>query len=117
MNTIPGLVIDVQTRRPALGFGTGGVSGPGLRPVGVLATWKVRRALPSVPILGLGGVTCAEDALQYLLAGATLVGIGTAALADPRLPERIVRDLGMWCARHGVARVTDLMGRVEWPTT
>ena len=116
VNTIPGLVIDVQTRRPALGFGTGGVSGPGLRPVGVLATWKVRRALPSVPILGLGGVTCAEDALQYLLAGATLVGIGTAALADPRLPERIVRDLGMWCARHGVAQVTDLIGRVEWPT-
>ena len=116
VNTIPGLVIDVQTRRPALGFGTGGVSGPGLRPVGVLATWKVRRALPSVPILGLGGVTCAEDALQYLLAGATLVGIGTAALADPRLPERIVRDLGTWCARHGVAQVTDLIGRVEWPT-
>ena len=116
VNTIPGLVIDVETRRPALGFGTGGVSGPGLRPVGVLATWKVRRALPDVPILGLGGVSSADDALQYLLAGATLVGIGTAALADPRLPERIVRDLGDWCMRHGVARVTDLVGRMEWPT-
>jgi dihydroorotate dehydrogenase (NAD+) catalytic subunit len=117
VNTIPGLVIDVETRRPALGFGTGGVSGPGLRPVGVLATWKVRRALPTVPILGLGGVTSAEDALQYLLAGATLVGIGTAALADPRLPERIVAGLDAWCARHGVARITDLIGRVEWPAS
>lgn len=117
VNTIPGLVIDVETRRPALGFGTGGVSGPGLRPVGVLATWKVRRALPTVPILGLGGVTSADDALQYLLAGATLVGIGTAALADPRLPERIVAALGDWCARHGVARLTDIIGRVEWPAS
>ena len=67
VNTIPGLVIDVQTRRPALGFGTGGVSGPGLRPVGVLATWKVRRALPDVPILGLGGVSSAD------LAGAEIL--------------------------------------------
>jgi dihydroorotate dehydrogenase (NAD+) catalytic subunit len=114
INTIPGLVIDLDTRRPALGFGTGGVSGAGLRPVGVLATWKVRNAV-AVPIIGVGGVSTAEDALQYILAGASLVAVGTAGLADPRVPERIVRDLGRWCAQQGVARLSSLIGGVQWP--
>jgi dihydroorotate dehydrogenase (NAD+) catalytic subunit len=113
VNTMPGLVIDLATRRPKLGFGSGGVSGPGLRPVGVLATWKVRKAV-SVPIIGLGGVGSAEDALQYVLAGASLVAIGTAALADPRLPERVVRDLAGWCAVNGVRRLSELSGTLEW---
>jgi dihydroorotate dehydrogenase (NAD+) catalytic subunit len=112
VNTIPGLVIDVERRRPALGFGTGGVSGTALLPVGVLATWKVRRVV-QVPLLGIGGVSTAEDALQYLVAGATLVGIGTAMLRDPRAPERIVRDLGQWCERHGVTRIADVVGTLE----
>ncbi len=116
VNTIPGLVIDVERRRPALGFGTGGVSGPPLLPVGVLATWRVSRALPGVPLLGVGGVSQATDVLQYVLAGATLVGVGTAAMRDPRLPERLVRDLGRWCARHSVRRLSDLVGTLEWPT-
>jgi dihydroorotate dehydrogenase (NAD+) catalytic subunit len=114
VNTIPGLVVDVATRRPALGFGTGGVSGPGLRPVGVLATHRVRKAV-ALPVLGIGGVTSAEDAVQYLIAGATLVGVGTAALADPRVPSRIVSGLAAWCASHGVARLSDLVGTLEWP--
>jgi dihydroorotate dehydrogenase (NAD+) catalytic subunit len=118
VNTMPGLVIDLATRRPKLGFGSGGVSGPGLRPVGVLATWKVRQAVSaSVPIIGLGGVGSAEDALQYVVAGASLVAVGTAALADPRVPERIVRELAAWCAEHGVARVSDLCGTLEWHRT
>ncbi len=112
VNTIPGLVIDVERRRPALGFGPGGVSGPGLRPVGVLATWKVRRAV-KVPLFGLGGVATAEDALQYLIAGATLVGMGTAMLRDPRAPERVVQDLARWCSAHGVARIADVIGTLE----
>lgn len=112
VNTIPGLVVDVERRRPALGFGTGGVSGTALLPVGVLATWKVHRAV-SVPIMGLGGVASAEDALQYLLAGARLVGIGTAMLRDPRTPERVVRDLGRWCERHGVRRIEEIVGTLE----
>jgi len=112
VNTIPGLVVDVERRRPALGFGTGGVSGTALLPVGVLATWKVHRAV-SVPLMGLGGVASAEDALQYLLAGASLVGIGTAMLRDPRTPERVVRDLGRWCERHGIARIEEIVGTLE----
>ena len=114
INTIPGLVIDTEHRRPALGFGTGGVSGAGLRPVGVLATWKVRKAV-RVPIIGVGGVATAEDALQYILAGASLVAVGTAALANPRTPERIVRDLRRWCEQHGVSRLPDLVGSLNWP--
>lgn len=115
VNTIPGLLIDVERRRPVLGFGTGGVSGPAILPVGVLATWKVRKAVP-LPILGVGGVSSAEDALQYIMAGAALVGIGTAAMRDPRAPERIVRGLEQWCARHNVNSVEELVGALEWPS-
>jgi dihydroorotate dehydrogenase (NAD+) catalytic subunit len=114
VNTIPGLVVDVERRRPALGFGSGGVSGVGLLPVGVLATWKVRRAVP-VPLVGLGGVARATDVLQYVLAGASLVGVGTAAMRDPHLPERLVRELARWCERHGVRSIADLVGVLEWP--
>jgi dihydroorotate dehydrogenase (NAD+) catalytic subunit len=115
VNTIPGLVIDVGSRRPALGFGTGGVSGQALLPVGVLATYKVRRAV-QVPLLGIGGVTTAQDALQYLFAGASLVGMGTAMLRDPRAPERLVRGLARWCAEQGVARLSDVVGTLEMPS-
>lgn len=115
VNTLPGLVVDLKRRRPALGFGSGGVSGPGLLPVGVLATWKVRKAV-RIPIMGIGGVTSAEDALQYIMAGATLVGIGTTTLKDPRRPERIVHDLHRWCEREGVHSVQELIGALEWPS-
>jgi dihydroorotate dehydrogenase (NAD+) catalytic subunit len=115
VNTIPGLVIDVERRTPVLGFGTGGVSGPAILPIGVLATWKVRKAV-TLPILGIGGVASASDALQYILAGASLVGIGTAAMRDPRAPERIVDELASWCQRHGVTDIQTLSGALEWPT-
>lgn len=114
VNTIPGLVIDVERRKPAVGFGSGGVSGRAILPVGVLATWKVSRAV-TVPVIGVGGVAHGTDAIQYIMAGASLVGVGTAAMRDPRSPERIVRELGEWCAAHGVKRVDDLRGSLEWP--
>jgi dihydroorotate dehydrogenase (NAD+) catalytic subunit len=113
INTIPGMLIDVEHRRPRLGFGTGGVSGAAILPVGVLATWKASRAV-QVPIIGVGGVSSAEDALQYILAGATLVGVGTAAFRDPRTPERIVKGLRRWCKRHRVASISELVGTLEW---
>jgi dihydroorotate dehydrogenase (NAD+) catalytic subunit len=114
-NTMPGLVIDVETRRPRIGFGSGGVSGPPLLPIGVLATWRVSRAV-SLPIIGLGGVSRAEHALQYLMAGATLVGVGTAGMVDPRAPERIVAGLTRWCERHGVRSLDTVRGTLEWPS-
>ncbi|HYN80777.1 MAG TPA: dihydroorotate dehydrogenase [Gemmatimonadaceae bacterium] len=114
VNTIPGLVIDVETRRPVLGFGSGGVSGPGLLPVGVLAVWKVRRAV-SVPLIGVGGVSNGTHVVQYMLAGATLVGMGTAAMKDPRAPTRILKELDSWRRSHNVNSLTDIIGTLEWP--
>jgi dihydroorotate dehydrogenase (NAD+) catalytic subunit len=113
VNTIPGLAIDVERRKPALGFGSGGMSGPAILPVGVLATWRVSRAV-SVPVLGVGGVGSANDALQYILAGASLVGVGTAALKNPRAPERIARDLEAWCGDHDVKDIQQLRGALQW---
>ncbi len=114
VNTLPGLVIDVETRRPALGFGSGGVSGVGLLPVGVLAVWKVKRAV-SVPLIGVGGVSRGTDVIQYMLAGATLVGMGTAAMKDPRAPDRVLRELASWCASHRLKSLEEIIGTLEWP--
>jgi dihydroorotate dehydrogenase (NAD+) catalytic subunit len=90
------------------------VSGPAILPVGVLATWKVSKAV-RLPIIGLGGVASASDALQYIIAGASLVGVGTAALRDPRVPERIVAGLAEWCSTHGVKSISELRGSLQWP--
>ena len=113
VNTIPGLVIDIENRRPALGFGTGGVSGPGLLPVGVLAVWKVTRAV-NVPVIGVGGVSRGTDAIQDLMAGASLVAVGTAAMRDPRAPERVIAGIAQWCERHDVKSVEEIRGSLEW---
>jgi dihydroorotate dehydrogenase (NAD+) catalytic subunit len=114
VNTLPGLVIDVDTRKPALGFGSGGVSGPGLLPVGVLATRKVAKAV-RLPVIGIGGIAKATDVVQYVLAGASLVAIGTAAMQQPRLPGKIIGDLEGWCRDKGVV-LSDLRGSLEWET-
>jgi dihydroorotate dehydrogenase (NAD+) catalytic subunit len=114
VNTMPGLVVDLDKRKPALGFGSGGVSGGALLPIGLLATSKVYRATKA-PIIGVGGITSATDALQYLVAGAAAFGIGTAAMRDPRLPGRLLRDLASWCEVRGVTSVSSLTGSLEWP--
>lgn len=114
-NTVPGLVIDTTTRRPRIGFGSGGMSGPPLLPIGVLATWRATRVV-TIPVIGLGGVSRGDHALQYVMAGATLVGVGTAGMVDPRAPERIVQELARWCSRTGVASLSSIRGTLEWPT-
>lgn len=113
VNTLPGLVIDVATRKPALGFGTGGVSGPGLLPIGVLATYKVSKAV-RLPVIGVGGISKATDIVQYVIAGASLVAIGTAAMQQPRLPEKLIDDLEGWCQRNGVRSLSELRGSLVW---
>jgi dihydroorotate dehydrogenase (NAD+) catalytic subunit len=113
VNTLPGLLIDVETRKPVLGFGSGGVSGPGLLPVGVLATYKVAKAV-TLPVIGVGGISAATDIVQYVLAGASLVAVGTAAMQHPRLPEKLVTDLGRWCRDKGVTSLSELRGSLRW---
>jgi len=113
VNTMPGLVIDVEKRKPALGFGTGGVSGPGLLPIGVLATWKVSRAV-TAPIIGVGGIAKGTDAIQYIMAGATLTAVGTAAMRDPGTPSRIIAEIGRWCEKHNVSSLDEIRGSLQW---
>lgn len=113
VNTIPGLVIDVDSRKPALGFGTGGVSGPGLLPVGVLATHRVAMAV-RLPVIGVGGISKATDVIQYVIAGASLVAIGTAAMQKPKVAEKVVSDLEAWCERNGVGSLCDMRGTLRW---
>jgi dihydroorotate dehydrogenase (NAD+) catalytic subunit len=110
VNTVMGLVVDASTRAPRLGAGGGGVSGPPIKPIALRAVWDVSRAYPGVPIIGTGGVSTGEDAVEMLLAGATAVGVGTATFLDPRATLRIVAEIDAWCARHDVARVRDLIG-------
>lgn len=109
INTFPGLLFDVETRRPVLGAGTGGVSGPAVLPMGVYAVWQAAGRV-EVPIIGVGGIRSGSDAVQYLLAGASLVEIGTASFADPRAPERVIEGLVQYGERHGVADLRELVG-------
>jgi dihydroorotate dehydrogenase (NAD+) catalytic subunit len=113
VNTVLGLVIDAETRRPVLGGGGGGLSGPAIKPVALRAVRDVTSALPGVPVIGTGGVQSGVDAIEMLLAGATAVGVGTASFLDPRAPYRILDELVAWCTSHGVARVQDLVGALE----
>jgi len=110
VNTVLGMAIDPETRRPRLGAGGGGLSGPAIHPIAVRAVHDVRAALPDVPIVGVGGVRSAEDAVELLLAGADAIQVGTATFADPRAPERVLHDLARWCERRGVMTIRELTG-------
>jgi dihydroorotate dehydrogenase (NAD+) catalytic subunit len=109
VNTLPGMVLDPRTGRAAIGAGEGGVSGPALRALGVRAVWLTSR-LTDLPLLGVGGVGHAEDAVQYLRAGATLVQVGTASFWDPRAAERVVNGLDRFGRSEGIGAVQDLVG-------
>ncbi|HEX3947656.1 MAG TPA: dihydroorotate dehydrogenase [Acidimicrobiales bacterium] len=110
VNTLLGLALDLETRRPALGAGGGGLSGPALHPVAVRAVWECREAFPDAGIVGVGGIFGAEDAVELLLAGADAVQVGTATFRDPRAPWKVLDGLERWCRRHRVAGVGELIG-------
>jgi len=109
VNTFVALAIDVETRKSRIANGTGGLSGPAIKPIAVRMVNEVSRAV-QIPIVGMGGILTAEDAVEFLLAGATAVQVGTASYADPRATEKIAVGLKRWCAAHNVARVTELRG-------
>ncbi|WP_446745854.1 dihydroorotate dehydrogenase [Silvibacterium acidisoli] len=112
VNTFVSLAIDIETRRPRIANVTAGLSGPAIKPIAVRMVWEAAKTV-KIPILGLGGITSAEDAVEFLLAGATAVQVGTASYADPRAVERIARGLEHWCARHHVERAADLTGKLD----
>ncbi len=114
INTLLGLAIDVETRKPKLAFGTGGLSGPAIRPVAVRMAWQAARAV-SIPVIGIGGISSASDALEFLIAGCPAVPIGTANFVDPGVHERILDDLTTWLERHGLDDIGAVVGTLEYP--
>ena len=116
INTVMGMAIDPETRRPRLGAGGGGLSGPAIRPVAVRAIYDVCTAFPEATVVGAGGIATGEHAAELMLAGASAVQVGTATFADPRAPARVAAELERWCRRHNVERVADLVGKARADT-
>lgn len=112
VNTVMGMVLDVASRRPVFAKG-GGLSGPAIHPVAVRAVFDCRAAFPDAAIVGVGGVSSGEDAVELLLAGADAVQVGTATFADPRAPWRVQQELTAWCRRHRVNDITELIGAAQ----
>ena len=110
VNTFVGMAIDPETAKPRLSFGTGGLSGPAIKPLAVRMVYQVARALPGVPLMGIGGIASLEDVLEFLAAGASAVQIGTANFRDPGVSGRLVGELAAYCEKRGVA-ASSLTGR------
>ena len=115
INTLSGMAIDIETFRPKLGAVTGGLSGPAIRPVAVRCVYQVARALPNVPIMGIGGITDAPSAIEFLLAGAWAVQVGTANYYNPDLTAEIAQGIGAFLLRRGLSSPADLRGKVAAP--
>jgi dihydroorotate dehydrogenase (NAD+) catalytic subunit len=111
-NTFLAMDIDVETRRPRLSNITGGLSGPAIKPIALRMVYETAQAV-TIPILGMGGIVTPEDAVEFLLAGATAVQVGTASYADPRAVERLAKGLESWCRSHQVERVSSLTGALD----
>ena len=112
VNTFLAMSIDAETRRPRLSNVTGGLSGPAIKPIALRMVYETARAV-DVPVIGMGGIVTAEDAVEFLLAGATAVQVGTASYADPRAVERLAGGLASWCRSHQVEKVSSLTGALD----
>ena len=112
INTLTGMAIDIERRRPIIANNTGGVSGAGVKPIAVRMTYEVAQAV-KIPVIGMGGITRAEDVVEFLMAGATAVQVGTANFTDPYVMPKIIKGLNEWCDKHGVANVSELTGTLQ----
>lgn len=112
INTLPAMVIDIETRRPVLSNVVGGLSGPAIHPVAVKLVWEAAAAV-RIPIVGMGGITSGTEAVEFMLAGATAVAVGTANFTDPTTPLRVIDEMGEYLTKHGIARAAELTGGVE----
>lgn len=112
INTVVGMSIDVNTRKPRLNYGTGGLSGPAIRPIAVRMVYEVARAV-SLPVIGIGGIASAMDALEFIIAGATAVQIGTANYYDPRVTMKVIDGLSEYCEHHQVDSILSLVSSLR----
>jgi len=112
INTLVGMAVDVEKRRPILGNITGGLSGPAIKPVALAMVWKVAKAV-KVPVIGLGGIMNIQDALEFFLAGASMIQIGTANFVDPQASLKIIKGLNGYFREKGIKRIADLVGMLE----
>jgi dihydroorotate dehydrogenase (NAD+) catalytic subunit len=112
INTFVGMAIDSETRRPRLGNITGGLSGPAIKPIALRMVYEASHAV-NIPVIGMGGITTAPDVIEFMLAGAAAVEVGTASFWDPCATEKIVDALEGWCVEHRIGKITDLIGGLE----
>lgn len=112
INTLMGMAIDIEKRKPMLSIATGGMSGPAVKPVAVRCVWQVAKAV-SIPVVGLGGIMTAEDAIEFFLAGASAIEIGTANFIDPAVTVKVANGINDWLDRHGCQSVTEIVGQLN----
>ena len=112
INTLMGMAIDIERRRPVLSIATGGLSGPAVKPVALRMVWQVAKAV-SIPVIGLGGISSTEDAIAFLMAGATAIEIGTANFIDPAISVKVARGIGAWLDSHGCKSVDEIIGVIN----
>jgi dihydroorotate dehydrogenase (NAD+) catalytic subunit len=112
-NTLMGMVIDTSTRRPVLGNGGGGVSGPGVRPMAVRTVYEMREKLADFPIIGVGGISKPEHVIEFIAAGANAIQIGTAHFADPRASKKVLKGLEKWCNKNKIRNISTLIGEAH----
>jgi dihydroorotate dehydrogenase (NAD+) catalytic subunit len=112
INTLTGMAIDLQKRRPVLANVTGGLSGPAIKPIALRMVWQVARAV-SLPGIGIGGITSATDALEFIVAGATAIQVGTASFLDPKASQTIAGDMERYLAENGIASIREMIGTLE----
>lgn len=112
INTLTGMAIDIERRKPIIANNTGGVSGAGVKPIAVRMVYEAAQAV-KIPVIGMGGITCAEDAIEFLMAGATAVQVGTANFTDPYAMPKIIQGLNKWCESHGTTNVCELTGTLQ----
>lgn len=112
INTLMGMAIDIEKRRPVLSISTGGLSGPAVKPVALRCVWQVAKAV-KVPVIGLGGIMNERDAIEFLLAGASAIEIGTANFVDPAVSVKVANGISEWLDKHGCASVQEIIGQLE----
>jgi dihydroorotate dehydrogenase (NAD+) catalytic subunit len=115
-NTFLAMSIDPETRKPRLSNVTGGLSGPAIKPIALRMVYETAKAI-DIPVIGMGGIVTPEDAVEFMLAGATAIQVGTASYADPRAAERLARGMQSWCRSHRVEKVSSLTGALELPSS